>query len=128
MSGPVADPHFSWPVSHAEFDTAIKALWVAVRAQKVTTTKLGAKILSTQADVDALTAALQAEDSELNAAVGGLQTSVTAIQAEIAALKAANPALDLTALTAEVGNSKSQADAVAAAVATVAAIVPPPVV
>lgn len=84
------------------------------------------KQVATQADVDALTAALQSEDSELSTAVSSLQTSVTAIQAEIAQLQQANPALDLSALTAEVANSQAQADAVQSAVAAAAALVPPP--
>lgn len=84
------------------------------------------KQVATQADVDALTSALQAEDSELSTAVSGLQTSVTAIQAEIVQLQQANPTLDLSALTAEVANSQAQADAVQSAVAAAAALVPPP--
>ena len=47
---------------------------------------------STQAQVDALTAAVSAVNTDLG-------NAVTNIQAEIAALQQANPALDLTGLT-----------------------------
>jgi hypothetical protein len=47
--------------------------------------------MATQADVDALTAAVSGVSTDLAAAV-------TNIQAEIAALQTANPALDLSAL------------------------------
>lgn len=126
-SDPNVDPNFSWPVGRAEFDAAIKSLWTYVRAQRVQIKKLeiGVQQMASQADVDALTAALNAEDAELGTAVSGLQGSVTAIAAEIAALQAAQPALDLSALSAEVANSQAQADAVAAAVASAAALVPP---
>jgi len=78
--------------------------------------------MATQADVDALTAALVAEDAELNTAVSDLQASVAAI----AALLAVPPAqLDLAALQAEVATSQTLADAVQAAVASAAALVSP---
>jgi Pyruvate/2-oxoacid:ferredoxin oxidoreductase gamma subunit len=102
VSGPTADPNFSWPVSRAEFETAIKSLWTYVRAQKVRTDKLGAKEMALQDD--------------LNAIAAGIQSDVTAIQAEIAALEAqiaAGVPADLTALKAAVASL----DAVAAPVA-----------
>jgi hypothetical protein len=76
--------------------------------------------MATQADIDALTTALTAEDAELNAGVSSLQTSVAAIAELLQA-----PELDVTALQAEVANSQSLADAVQAAVASAAALVPP---
>ena len=69
-------------------------------------------VLMTQQDD--LTADVQAIDQ----AVTDLGTAATAIEAEIAALKAANPALDLTALDTAVGSLKT-------AVSSVAAIAPP---
>jgi len=63
---------------------------------------------------DDLTADVQAIDQ----AVTDLGTAASAIEAEIAALKAANPALDLTALDTAVGSLKT-------AVSSVAAIAPP---
>lgn len=68
---------------------------------------------------------LMSQQDELNAdvqavqqAVTDLGTAATAIETEIAALKAANPALDLTALDAQVASLKT-------AVSGVAAIAPP---
>jgi hypothetical protein len=58
--------------------------------------------MATQADVDALTARLQAVDTRNQAAV-------VAIQAEIVALQAANPELDLTALTTAVAQMETDA-------------------
>ena len=63
---------------------------------------------------DDLTADVQIVDQ----AVTDLGTAATAIEAEIAALKAANPALDLTALDTAVGSLKT-------AVSGVGAIAPP---
>lgn len=69
---------------------------------------------------------LMSQQDELNSdvqavqqAVTDLGTAATAIEAEIAALKAANPALNLTALDAQVGALKT-------AVSGVAAITAPP--
>jgi len=100
-------------VTHVEFDRRLNDLWSYVLGQTGIITQLGEKLMATQADIDALTAALAQEDSDLN-------TAVTGIQAEIVALQNANPALDLTALSAQV-------DATAAAVAAAAALVPPAV-
>lgn len=102
-----------YPVSRREFKRHIKDIWDYVLEQTEIVTQIGDRQMSQQDDINALTAALAQEDSDLNAAVTG-------IQAEIAALQNANPALDLTALTAQV-------DATAAAVAAAAALVPPAV-
>ena len=61
---------------------------------------------------------LAADVQAIDQAVTDLGTAATAIEAEIAALKAANPALDLTALDTAVGSLKT-------AVSSVAAIAPP---
>jgi hypothetical protein len=98
-------------VTRVEFDRRLSDLWSYVLGQTGQITRLGEGLMAQQEDIDALTAALAQEDSDLN-------TAVTGIQAEIAALQNANPALDLTALTAQV-------DATAAAVAAAAALVPP---
>jgi peptidoglycan hydrolase CwlO-like protein len=87
-------------------------VWAYLLAQEEIINKIGERQVATQSDVDALTAALAQEDSDLNAAVSG-------IQAEIDSLKAANPSLDLSALSAQV-------DATKAAVAAAAALVPAP--
>lgn len=125
-------PSYNQYVTHAElnelrteFTTQLDEIWLFLRGQESLIANLKENQVATQADVDALTAALQAEDSELSTSVSGLQASVVAIQAEITQLQQANPTLDLSALTAEVTNSKAQADAVQAAVASAAALVPP---
>jgi hypothetical protein len=59
---------------------------------------------------DDLTADVQAIDQ----AVTDLGTASSAIEAEIEALKAANPALDLTALDSAVGSLKTAVSGVAA--------------
>lgn len=81
--------------------------------------------MSTQADVDALTASVTnltdlvaADDAALNSAVAG-------IAAEIAALQQQNPALDLSALTAQVTAAQSAVSALGSAVDSVSALVPP---
>jgi hypothetical protein len=71
------------------------------------------KILTEQASVDADAAAIEADVVQEN-------TALAAIEAEVAALKAANPALDFTAL------DKAVADAGTAAAAEVAAAPPAP--
>lgn len=62
---------------------------------------------------------LNADVQAVQQAVTDLGTAATAIETEIAALKAANPALNLTALDAQVGALKT-------AVSGVAAIAAPP--
>lgn len=69
-------------------------------------------IMSQQDDINA-------DVQALDQAVTDLGTAASAIEAEIASLKAANPALDLTALDTAVGSLKT-------AVSGVAAIAPPP--
>lgn len=100
------------PVFWDDFAHYTNLLWAHIEAQDKKIKRLEVMAMASQADVDALTAALAQEDSDLN-------TAVTGIQAEIAALQAANPALDLTALSAQV-------DATAVAVAAAAALVPAP--
>ena len=53
--------------------------------------------MATQTDIDALTAQLATLSSDLSGAVAG-------IQADLDALKAANPAVDITALQASVAS------------------------
>lgn len=102
---------FDEPVTFGDFNRRITNIERRIRVLEATEHTQGEQIVSTQADVDALTAALTADDSQLNAAV-------VAIQAEIAALQNANPALDLSGLTSAVA-------ATADAVTAVAALVPP---
>jgi chromosome segregation ATPase len=123
-----------FPVSAAEFQSAMNSLGARLdRLERTTksvddhviavehaTTHLGEMILSTQDDVDALTTALTAEDAELNAGVTSLQASVAAIATLLQA-----PSIDVSALQAEAANSQSLADAIKAAVASAAALVPP---
>lgn len=98
-----------------------------LRALEVNQHCMQKEISVAQSDIDALTSALSDTDAELGTAVTNLTGDVTAIQAEIAALEAAQPQLDLTALTAAVTQAQSTATAVAAAVASAAALVPPAV-
>ena len=65
-------------------------------------------IMATQADIDALTAQITDRDAALATALAG-------IQGDLDALKAANPAVDITALQASVaalGDTVAQAAAV----------------
>lgn len=103
----------------------LSAVEQAVRSLEFNQLKEQREISVAQSDIDALTTALSDTDAELGTAVTNLTGDVTAIQAEIAALQAAQPQLDLTALTNAVQNAQSTADAVAAAVASAAALVPP---
>jgi chromosome segregation ATPase len=103
----------------------LEALEVNQQQQALSLKRMQKEISVAQSDIDALTSALSDTDAELGTAVANLNGDVTAIQAEIAALQAAQPDLDLTALTAAVQSAQSTADAVAAAVASAAALVPP---
>jgi len=113
---------FTWtPVTQDQFTTAATHIDRRLAAIEKAVHDIRSN-MATQADVDALTAALVAEDAELNTAVSSLQASVAAI----AALLAVPPAqLDIAALQAEVATSQTLADAVQAAVASAAALVPP---
>lgn len=112
---PRPEPHPPCPPSWNPFKNIDRRL----SAIEETVNRIGDQ-MATQADIDALTTALTAEDAELNAGVSSLQVSVAAIAALLQA-----PELDVTALQAEVANSQSLADAVQAAVASAAALVPP---
>ncbi|HEY5201347.1 MAG TPA: hypothetical protein VIJ31_10610 [Acidothermaceae bacterium] len=68
--------------------------------------------MSTQADIDALTTALTADDA--------------AIATEIAALQAANPSLDLSALQAAVAATAALVPAATAPAAPAAPVTDPP--
>jgi TolA-binding protein len=126
-------------VTHAELETRLsdfvrntdlgqqlQQLKRRVRALETEQRIQGEDIMATQADIDAVTAALVSEDSALNTAVTNLTAADTAIQSEIAALQAANPALDLSGLQAEMTKSQAASAAVATAVAATAALVPAP--
>lgn len=115
----------STPVSHAELsdrlghhvtkgdlDRRLHSIDRRIRAVEKKQTTQGETMAASQADIDALAAALHQEDSDLN-------TAVTGIQAEIDALKQANPSLDVTALQSEVTSMGT-------AVSSAAALVPPP--
>jgi hypothetical protein len=109
-----------------KFDQLLVAITALGKALSKDVKKLEHIIMAaSQADIDAVTAALQAEDSALNAAVASLSAADQAISDQLAALAAANPALDLSALQAEVANSASASQAVADAVSATAALVPP---
>lgn len=109
----MTDPESRWGfVTHSELDRRLRELWDYVLGQAKLINKLGEQAVVAQSDIDALTAEVTQEDSDLNSAV-------TAIQAEIVALQQANPALDLSGLQSEV-------DAVKTAVAAAAALVPAP--
>lgn len=127
MSGPTADPNFSWPVSHAEFDAAIKSLWTYVRAQQVVIKKQGAKFVSVQDQINAASAALTDLSTKVNAEDSALKAAIVAIQAWIAGQA---PAVDVSGLEAVVTSLGAANDALAADVNAAAALVPvaPPVV
>jgi hypothetical protein len=78
--------------------------------------------MPTQADLDALAAANDANTTRILDGVGEVKTATDGIQADLDALKAANPALDLSALEASVARGASAADALAEAAAAVAAV------
>lgn len=98
MSGPTADPNFSWPVGRAEFEAAINSLWTYVRAQKVVTTKQGAKLVALQDDLNAIAAGIQSDVSAITAEIADLEAQIAAGQpADLTALKAAVASLDAVA-------------------------------
>lgn len=74
-------------------------------------------IVSAQDDINAAVAALQADET-------GLDASVQSILAEILELQAANPTVDTSALIAEVANLQTHVDSVA----TIATATAPPTV
>jgi DNA-directed RNA polymerase specialized sigma54-like protein len=77
-------------------------------------TQIERKLMSTQADVDALTA-------QVTQVATDLQTAQTTLQTEIDNLAAANPALDLSALQAAVAPLDASVQALGAITPT-----PPP--
>lgn len=73
-----------FPVTRAEFLRRVESIERHLMAVEESVTRIGERLMSTQADVDALTQAVTSD--------------VEAINAEIAALQNANPALDLSGL------------------------------
>lgn len=80
--------------------------------------------MATQADVDALTTAVNAFIDTVQTETTELAAADAAILAEIANLQSANPALDLTALTDAVGRGSTAVANLQAAADTVEAIPP----
>lgn len=108
-----------WP-SRRAVHRQLAQMWEAIRLEAdATTTALTEmrKTMATQADIDALTTKLSDMKDHLTSADAG-------IQAEIDALKAANPAVDVTALQSAVDALSGQVDATAALVP--APVEPPP--
>lgn len=123
---PVGDRGPGWtPVSTRLFRRVLKDIYRRVTALEVIAGIEGAMIVATQADVDALTAAVGDLESQVTADETQLGTAVAGIQAEIDALKNANPALDLTGLQAKVTEAQGAVTDLGAAVNNVSALVPP---
>ena len=81
--------------------------------------------MATQAQVDALRVQLTAASDAQSAATATLIADDVSIAAALKALATANPALDLTALTAAVQTSTDAAAAAQAAVDATTALIPP---
>lgn len=96
--------------TQAELAQLAASLWGYVANESLNVTKLGELLMSTQADVDALTAQVEAQDAKV-------QDAVTNINAEIAALQAQQ--VDTSGLEAAVAALGGDVD-------TVDAIAPPP--
>jgi uncharacterized protein YjlB len=107
------------------FRRALQGIYRRITALEVMAGIEGAMIVATQADVDALTAAVGDLESQVTADETELGTAVAGIQAEIDALKNANPALDLTGLQAKVTDAQSAVTDLGTAVSSVSALVPP---
>jgi peptidoglycan hydrolase CwlO-like protein len=122
----MTSPFHDSPATKADLVPIQDAITALARALARGIKKLERMIMATQAEIDAVTAALVQEDSDLNTAVANLTAADTAIENQIAALQQANPALDLSGLQAELTKSQAASAAVASAVAATAAIVPAP--
>jgi hypothetical protein len=62
------------------------------------------RVLQQLQDISEKVSALMSQQDEINSDVTAIEAAVTALGTEIAALKAANPALDLTGLSAAVSS------------------------
>lgn len=91
----------------------LRLLWRYVLQQTQLITSLGEKIMASQADVDAIAAALHQEDSDLNAAVSSISAKIADLQAQI---DAGQPVVDLSGLQAEVDGLRGAVDSAAALV------------
>ena len=83
-------------------------------------------LMAAQDDVNQAAAALVSLTNSLGTIAGDLQAAVANIQAEIAALKAANPAVDTSALNAAVAGIAAPLAALQSADAAVGALETPP--
>lgn len=113
------------PISVRVFRRVLKDIWRRLSALEVMAGIEGEMIVATQADVDALTAAVGDLEDQVTADETQLGTAVTGIQAEIDALKNANPALDLSGLQAKVTDATTAVTNLGTAVSNVSALVPP---
>lgn len=82
-------------------------------------------VMATQADVDALTSAVDTLVGNLSADDSALQTSIAAVAQAIADLENQNPDVDLSALQTSVSNAQAAVDQIGTDAANVAALVPP---
>lgn len=87
-------------------------------------TQIGAH-MATQADVDALTTAVDTLVTNLIADDSALQTAVAGIAAEIAALQAQNPALDISALQTSVEGAQAAVTQIGTDAISVQGLIPP---
>lgn len=102
--------------SRQPVDSLRTSLETSLRALSRKIDKIG-KNMASQADVDAIAAALHQEDSDLNAAVAGISQKLADLQA---AVDAGQP-VDLSALQAEVDGLRGAVDSAAALVPAPAA-------
>jgi hypothetical protein len=87
-------------------------------------TQIGAH-MATQADVDALTTAVDTLVTSLTADDSALQAAVAGIAAEIAALQQQNPALDISALQSSVAGAQAAVTQISTDATSVQALIPP---
>ncbi|MCW2904211.1 MAG: hypothetical protein JWO67_6476 [Streptosporangiaceae bacterium] len=104
---PVTNEEFERRMDHV--DRVLRSIDRHLLAVEENITQIGESILSTQADVDAIAAELQQEDSDLNAAVAAIQAWINSQPASV-----------------DVSGLVPLADALKASVANAAALVPAP--
>jgi chromosome segregation ATPase len=112
------------PVFWAELNTELALIADMLRAQDRKITQLARVVrqlegitMASQADIDALAAALHQEDSDLNSAVSAITAKIADLQAQI---DAGQP-VDLSGLQAEVDGLRGAVDSAAALVPAPAA-------
>ena len=113
-----------WPF-RSPGDRAMQQVQAQLTRLEQKVDKLMSEQTTQQADIDAATAAIGNVETTLSTVAANLQAAVTNISAEIAALKAANPAVNTTALNAAVAGLAAPLAALQAAGAAVDALETP---